>query len=87
MNFIDKGNSLLGSGLNPVGSDLGDPAIDLYVDLGDLEPLYRKGSEGKIIASPCSSDRRREKKNWKSVIFFDDGEQQQLYFFSEAGHP
>ncbi|KAK0598903.1 hypothetical protein LWI29_000570 [Acer saccharum] len=57
-----KSKKSYGSGLNPVGSDFGGPAIDLYVDLGDLEPLYRKGSVGKMVASLCSSDRRREKK-------------------------
>ncbi|KAI9193893.1 hypothetical protein LWI28_001087 [Acer negundo] len=61
INF-DKGNSLLRSDLNPMGSDFGGPAIDLYVDLGDLEHFYQKGSVGKIVTSLCSSDRRREEK-------------------------
>ena len=65
INF-DKGNGLEGSGLSPMGDDLSGPAIDLYVDLGDLEPLFQKGKVGEIVTSPCPSDRRWGKKRFFS---------------------
>ncbi|KAK0580030.1 hypothetical protein LWI29_035390 [Acer saccharum] len=63
INF-DKGNGLVGFGLSPMEDDLEGPAIDLYVDLGDLEPLFRKGKVGEIVASPGPSDRKWGKKEF-----------------------
>ena len=56
INF-EKGRGILGSGL----SSMGGSAIDLYVDLGDLNPLFQKGKVGEIGASLCHSERRRKK--------------------------
>ncbi|KAK0599959.1 hypothetical protein LWI29_010201 [Acer saccharum] len=65
INF-EKDKGLLGSGLCPVGDDLGSPAIDLYVDLGDLEPFFRNGKMGADVASSSPTARRRGKK----IFFF-----------------
>ena len=46
INF-DKDRGVLGSGLNSVGIG---PAIDLFVDLGDLEPFFSEGKAGASIA-------------------------------------
>ena len=65
VNF-DKDKGLLGSGLCPTGGDLGGLAIDLYVDLGELEPFFRNGKMGADVASSSSFARRCGKKNFFS---------------------
>ncbi|KAK0576919.1 hypothetical protein LWI29_025372 [Acer saccharum] len=56
INF-DKDKGVLGFDLSSMGSDLGGPAIDLYVDLGDLEPFFRNGKVGANIARQKDDDK------------------------------
>ena len=51
-----------GTVLSSIRGDLGGQTIDLFVDLGDLEPFSLNGEVGAVVASLCSSDRRRGKK-------------------------
>ncbi|KAK0596503.1 hypothetical protein LWI29_016334 [Acer saccharum] len=61
-------NELIGDFVGPyvgIGGeayDKGDAGIDLYVDLGGLEPFFRNGKVGAIVASSCPSARRGGKK-------------------------
>ncbi|KAK3200359.1 hypothetical protein Dsin_023774 [Dipteronia sinensis] len=56
INF-DKGGGLLGSGL----SSIDGPAIDIYVDLGDLEHLFEKGRWGKsVLLRAFPKDRQKK---------------------------
>ena len=44
--------------------NFGDPTIDLFVDLGGLEPFVRKGDVEESVVSSCPPVARRKNKNF-----------------------
>ena len=49
---------------DPKGVNFGGSAIDLFVDLGGLEPFVRKGKVGNSADSLCPFVGRRSNKNF-----------------------